>query len=79
MIGANPPRPARFLPLLSCPLPPTPFPPGPNTPLPPTPLMSSRQTEVEQQFSPAATRSIFDVVALPPALAYTPVSLSVCV
>lgn len=41
--------------------------------------MSSRQTEVEQQFPPAATHSIFDVVPLPPALAYTPLSLSVYV
>lgn len=79
MIGANLPRPTWFLPLLSFPLPPTPFPPGPDTPPPPTPLMSSRQTEVEQQFSPTATRSIFDVVTLPLALAYIPVSLSECV
>lgn len=82
MIGANLLWTAWFLPLLSCPLSPTPFPPGPDTPLPPTPLMSSCHSEVEQQFPPATTCLIFDVATLPPALGYTPVSITllcVCV
>lgn len=41
--------------------------------------MSSRHTEVEQQFSSPANRSIFEVVTLPLALACAAVSLSVCV
>lgn len=74
MIGANLLWPAQFLLLLFCPLPPNA---SPFRPWHPTPLMSSRPIQVEQQFPPAATRSIFDVVTLPPALAYTPPSPSV--
>lgn len=41
--------------------------------------MSSRHTEVEQQFSSPANRSIFEVVTLPLALVCAAVSLSVYV